>query len=115
MNYYLAGAGLLVALVGAIHSILGQRMIFREPRGRYTGILWATWHLATVLSWGVAAILFWLARQNEATIRSLAPIACAIAVSMAASAALVCIGTHGRHPGWAALLGVAILSYLALT
>ena len=49
-------AGVLCFLLAAVHSILGERMIFQPLRmqkehsamRKYRGILWATWHLVTI-------------------------------------------------------------------
>ena len=60
----LAGASLLAILTGVVHSLLGERLIFRHVRSksvvpslpapplqaRHIRILWATWHLASVLA-----------------------------------------------------------------
>ena len=62
MNKYLAAAGTLAFLVGAIHSVLGERLIFRRMRigtiiptngGKVIGeghvrIIWASWHIVTL-------------------------------------------------------------------
>ena len=59
----LAAAGL--ALVGLVHSVLGEVLVFRTLRThglvptagypvlreRQVRILWASWHLVTVLGW----------------------------------------------------------------
>jgi hypothetical protein len=125
MNKYLAAAGGLAFLVGCVHSILGERMIFRRMRtgsviptngGKVIGeghvrIIWASWHVLTVLGWLLAAALVWLATlpvqlQNQTTLLS------AIATAMLVSSALVLVATKARHPGWAGLLGVAALTWL---
>jgi hypothetical protein len=125
MNQYLIAAGILALIVGAVHSFLGEWLIFRHMRREsrlpssggkplretHARILWATWHIATAMGWGSAAILFWLAQPSSApVIRS--TVTFAIGASMLASAVLVLVGTKGRHPGWAGLLGVAILTAL---
>ncbi|MBI5260081.1 MAG: hypothetical protein HY855_26510 [Burkholderiales bacterium] len=122
MNGYLAAAGGLALIVGAVHSWLGERLIFRrlrrhsfvptegapllrEPQVR---ILWATWHVATALGWGIGGALLWLSQPSPGL--PLHPAALlALAAGMVASAALVLVGTRGQHPGWAGLLGVGVL------
>lgn len=66
----LAAAGL--ALVGLIHSVLGEVLVFRTLRThglvptagypvlreRQVRILWASWHLVTVLGWALSALLW---------------------------------------------------------
>ena len=73
MNSYFIAAAVLAFLVGLVHSILGERLIFRRLReGRvvpthggtllgegHVRILWASWHVLTVFGWGIAAILLW--------------------------------------------------------
>lgn len=125
MNSYFIAAAILAFLVGLGHSVLGEVMIFarlrqggliptngggllRESNVR---ILWASWHLLTVLGWGMAAILLVLAIPVPQWVGQ-PIIAQAIALSMLLGSALVAIGTNGRHPGWIGLLGVAVLVWL---
>jgi hypothetical protein len=74
-------------------------------------ILWASWHVLTVLGWCVATILWWLAQESSLS-QSHEFVARAIAAAMLVSAAFVFVGTKGKHPGWAGLLGVAVLVFL---
>ncbi len=128
MNAYLAAAGILCLLIGLIHTVLGEVMIFqrlRRPgalvpteggtalRERHVRILWASWHLATVFGWCIAAALAWLAQPGQARLAASFP-AWAIAVSLLAGACLVLVGTKGRHPGWLGLLAAAALVWLAI-
>lgn len=121
MNTWLAVATALAALTGVVHSVFGEILIFRRlPRDaagnplqwRSLGVLWATWHIASVMGWALAAVLWQLATTAE-------PLALhaytlnAIAVAYGASGLLVLIGTRGRHPGWVALGAVAALILLA--
>ena len=124
MNKYLAAAGALAFIVGLVHSILGETMIFRRLRTkgvipksgsnaigeRHVRIIWASWHIVTIFGWLIAAGLVWLAAlpvplQSQATLLS------AIASAMIVSSLLVLIATKARHPGWAGLLGVAALTW----
>lgn len=123
MNPYLIAAGVLALIVGVVHSFLGERLIFRRMRTQglvpteggqslhtaHVRILWATWHIATAMGWGMAAMLFWLAQPSSAPLVPSA-FTLSVLVSMLASSALVLVGTQGRHPGWIGLLGVAILT-----
>ena len=125
MNSYLMAAGVLAFIVGLVHSVLGEVLIFRGLRSRgivptdggqllqerHVRILWASWHVLTVLGWCVATILWWLA-QDSSRSQSHVFVARAIAAAMLVSAALVFVGTKGKHPGWAGLLGVAVLIFL---
>ncbi|MEQ1613558.1 MAG: hypothetical protein ABL904_12455 [Hyphomicrobiaceae bacterium] len=125
MNCFFTAAAILAFLVGLFHSVLGEVMIFasfrqgglipsngggllRESNVR---ILWASWHLLTVLGWGMAVILLALAMPGLQS-PAQAIIVPAIALSMLLGSALVAIGTKARHPGWIGLLGVAVLVWL---
>jgi hypothetical protein len=118
-------AALLIA-TGVVHSFLGERLIFRHLRqgtlvpqigapplqARNIRILWATWHLASVMGWGFAAILWGMAAAPEAQVHSL--VLKAVSGATAMGAMLVLFGTRGRHPGWVALGGVAASAWAAL-
>jgi len=77
---------------------------------RHVRILWASWHILTVLGWCAAAIL-WCLAQNFPGSPSHHFVARAIAVAMSVSAAMVFVSTKAKHPGWVGLLGVAILVF----
>lgn len=120
MNAWLMLAAALMTLTGLVHSLLGEQLIFRRMRRgtlvpafggdllqeRNVRILWATWHLASVLGWGVAAALLLLADPASAgpATRGLVHI---LALASAIGALLVMVSTRGRHPGWIALSAVA--------
>lgn len=121
---YLA-AGLIAAVTGVAHSVLGERLIFRHLRAsglvptrgapplreRHIRILWATWHLGSVFGWALAGMLLRLA---FAPTLSPAMVATGAAAAYLGGALLVLVGTKGRHPGWIALLAVALLTWLAV-
>lgn len=128
MNAWLAGAAALVFTIGLVHSVLGERRIFRHlrragivPTGGapvlrdfQTRILWASWHLVTVLAWALAALLLWLA-QPAARAASGGVVEQICIAALVASAGLVLWSNRGRHPAWIALLAAAALvlrSYL---
>ena len=119
-------AALLAVVTGLVHSVLGERLIFRHLRdtslvpsrpapplqARHVRILWATWHLASVLAWALAGLLWALARNPGAPLPAdLVLSVCA--AGFLAGAVLVLVGTRGRHPGWIALAIVAGLSMAA--
>jgi hypothetical protein len=120
MNTYFFAAGLLLILIGLVHSILGEKLIFRRMRQGgfipthggpalrepHVRILWATWHVVSVLGFGFAALLLWLAQPAQAQLAQ-AFIAPTLIATLAASSALVLIGTKGKHPGWIGLLAAA--------
>lgn len=127
MNAYLTTAAGLAILIGVVHSVLGERLVFSRLRQGslvptqggtllregHVRILWATWHIVTLLGWALAAALLLLAAEP-----SLSPLHIAllqvIALTMAASGLLVLVGTKARHPGWIGLLGAAVLTWLGL-
>ena len=116
----LAAAGL--ALVGAVHSVMGEILVFRTlrtrgvvPTGGYpvlrehqVRILWGTWHLVTVLGWALSALLWRLASAPVET-NLAAWMADVAGAATLASGLLVFYATDGRHPAWAALLVIATL------
>lgn len=122
MNLFFVAAALLLVVVGAIHSVFGERWIFRRMRVAaiiptnggsvlrepHVRILWATWHLVTILGVCIALALGWMAVPHHLQmVGQAAPLA--IIGAMLASALLVYIATLGKHMGWAGLLGVALL------
>jgi hypothetical protein len=126
MNAYFIAAAALAFIVGLAHSVLGEILIFcrmRKPGrliptdggtlllGSNVRILWASWHVLTVLGWGMAAMLVWLSLPAARAVGD-GVIEHAIAVSMLAGSVLVLIATKARHPGWIGLLGVAVLVWL---
>lgn len=132
MQTTLVAAAALTFAIGAIHSTLGEVLIFRRLRERrpaparaatddapalrerHHGILWATWHVVTVFGWAFAAILLALADAHDTatTTASLrAAVTTTTAAAMSAAAVLVLIGTKGRHPAWLGLFGVAALVF----
>lgn len=127
MNLYLATAAGLATVIGVVHSLLGERLVFsrmrqgqwiptnggnvlREPHVR---ILWAGWHALIALGLAMAAALWLLAAERvlSGLHQSLLNI---IAVGMVASAALVFFGTKARHPGWIDLLALAAFVWLGI-
>jgi len=127
MNWPFAIAGFLTVIVAAVHSFLGERWVFsrirqlsivptnggnilREPHVR---ILWATWHVVSVLGLAISACLFLLAVAPVPR-QVVQFVGVAVAVGMFASSALVFIGTRARHVGWVGLLAVSVLSVWGL-
>ena len=130
MNTYLLAAAVLTFFVGFIHSVLGEVMVFsRLRKGHWVPnnggnflhhghvrILWASWHVLTVLGWLVgwlvAAMLWTLATEPGGGMRSF--LLQAIIVATFVSSAMVLYATKARHRGWVGLLGVEVLTYPGL-
>ena len=121
MNHLFVSAAALAIATGLAHTILGEVLIFRRLRRGtlvptwggdvlrepHVHILWASWHLPTLLGWCLAAMLVELAaRPGDALASSLAGLIC---VGLAACGLTVLVGTRGRHPGWLAMLLIAAL------
>lgn len=127
MNTYLASAALLAFVVGLVHSVLGEVMIFSRMRQGlvvptnggslllrpHVRILWASWHVLTIFGWSLAAVLLLLA--IEPSIGNLrASLLQVVGVAVLLGSVVVCYATRARHPGWLGLLGVAVLVWLGL-
>ncbi|WP_031371828.1 hypothetical protein [Lysobacter antibioticus] len=114
-------AAILAAVTGAVHSVLGEILIFRHLRDgtlvpalpapplrvRNVRIIWATWHLATLFGWAFAGVLLQLALGHPMSAQLAIS---AIVFAYLGGAVLVLVGTKGRHPGWVALAAVAALT-----
>ena len=126
MQAWYFAAGVLAAVTGVVHSVLGERLIFRHLRqgsvvptgdapplrSRHVRILWATWHIGSVFGWAFAGVLFQLASApGDQALRPL--LVSAIVFGYLGSSMLVLVGTKGRHTGWIALLLVAVMVWLA--
>jgi len=123
MNWYFTTAGMLTFAIGLVHSLLGERLIFRRLRldefiptqgGQllrepHVRILWASWHLVTVMGWCIAVLLFWMTLPS-ARHQVPAIVVQTVVVTMLVSSLLVFAGTKGKHLGWAGLLAVAVLT-----
>ena len=80
MNPFFAVAAALLVIIGLVHSVLGELLVFRRMRPRgivpadggkllrsaHVRILWASWHIVTVLGWSIAVLLWWLAQPANA-------------------------------------------------
>lgn len=127
INTYLAVAGGLAVLVGIVHSMLGELLIFSGlrqggvvPTGTASGlaerqvrILWATWHLPTIFSFLIGAILIRFA-ISPAQLEGHRFVVQGIIVAVGLSSFLVLIATRGKHPGWIGLLAIATTAWLGL-
>jgi hypothetical protein len=125
MNTYFLIAGILCFILGLVHSILGEILIFNSKRNkgkivpskssvglkeRHLRIIWATWHLASIFGWCIGAIFIKISlMQNELNQNFVEMIIQSSFYTMLVGALLVLIGTKGKHPGWIILLLIAIL------
>jgi hypothetical protein len=125
MNTWLAAASVLTSLVAIGHSVIGEWVIFRGLRTSgvvptqvpglrafEVRILWASWHVVTLLGLLLAWLMWGWAAPQPAVLASTHALP-AIALTFTASAVLVAYATRGRHPAWIALLLVAALTVLA--
>ncbi len=122
MNVMLLVAGLLSALIGIAHSVLGEKLVLGPlfDRGDVPKLLGSTtfarrtlrftWHLTTVLLLGIGAIV---------TTLSPAPIGLqsawilqVLAVTFGVCSLLSLIGARGKHFSWWVFLLIAVLLFL---
>jgi len=125
MNIYFLIAGILCFILGIVHSILGELLIFNSKRNpssivpskksadlkeRHIRIIWATWHLTTIFGWCLGVILVKISlNQNELNTEIIRLIAQSTIYAMIAGSILVLIATKERHPGWIILLIIGTL------
>jgi hypothetical protein len=128
MNYYLLSAGLLCFILGILHSVLGEILIFKTKKTgkniiptivtsylkeRHLRIIWASWHLVSFFGWCIGGLLIKIAIQpNELSNDLKHFIICLTSFSMFCAALLVGISTKGKHLGWIVLVTIGILSLL---
>lgn len=127
MNSYFVAAGVLAFVIGLVHSVLGERLVFRRMRAKgfiptnggqvlrepHVRILWASWHVVTVLGWCIAVALLWLAHPSNAQLVQ-STVSKAIVAALLGSSVLVLVGTKGRHIGWMGLLTAALLVVIGM-
>lgn len=125
MNIYFLIAGILCFVLGLVHSILGEYMIFKTKRNkgklvptkvgtelkeRHLRIIWATWHLASFFGWCIGTFLVKIAlNQGKSGAEFVDFIINPTILTMLAASLLVLAGTKGKHPGWIVLLLIGIL------
>ncbi|OKY27469.1 MULTISPECIES: hypothetical protein [Thalassotalea] len=123
----LIAAGIFAILLGVIHSILGEWLIFKKLRhntivptqggtvlaARQIRIIWASWHLVTLFGWSLGAILWTIAFASSSHVDVIAITTNVIAVIMFCSALLVLFATKGKHPGWVVLTLISVLTMLS--
>ncbi|MCW8985796.1 MAG: hypothetical protein OQK55_10665 [Thermoanaerobaculales bacterium] len=119
MNVMLLAAGLLSALIGIAHSVLGEKLVLGPliRRGDLPRLLGSrtfarrtlrfAWHLTTVLLLGIGAAVIALSPetldpQSACTIRVLA-------ITFAVCSLLSLIGARAKHFSWWVFLIIAVL------
>ena len=124
MNPYFVAAASTAFVVGLVHSVLGEILIFRRLRlrglvptkggnvlhERHVRIIWATWHIVTVFGWCLGAVLLRLSLPAGSS-GSAVFIEQAIVLAALAASALVLFGTRAKHPGWIGLLVMALCTW----
>ena len=128
MNTYILIAGILCFLLGIVHSILGEHLIFNNKRNkgnlvpsvestalkeRHLRIIWATWHLASVFGWCIGALLVKISMEHDLlnSDTKVFVVQC-IMFTMGLGSLLIFIGTKGKHPGWIVLLLIGFMLLL---
>lgn len=118
--WQIAAAVLLLA-TAAVHSWLGEKLIFARWRDhrifaagtdahlaqRHLRILQPTWHIVSLFAGALAVVILTLPREIAHLSSALAYIACIFAIL--SSGLAVGLSTHWRHPGWFALVLVSLL------
>jgi di/tricarboxylate transporter len=128
MNIYILIAGILCIILGLVHSILGEFLIFKNKRKignlvptkankelpeRHLRIIWATWHLSTFFGWCIGALLIKIAlNQNKFDSELIGFMINSTIITMFSAALLVLLVTKGKHPGWIVLLLIVALLIL---
>ncbi len=115
MNYLLITAASLCFALGILHSVLGERTILGPlfERGQLPKLFGSeeftqqtlrfTWHVTTVLLWGLAGILGLLAAGSPGR---LLPVMCWM---FAVCAAVTLVQTRGKHFSWVVFAVIAVL------
>jgi len=130
MNAYLLAASIITVLLLSVHSILGEILIFnriRKPgkiiptkRADRLGewhfrIIWACWHIMTVMGFGVAAIIYTFSSAEDLqTSVTKIFILKVFTVLFFISGIIILIGTKGKHAGWFFMLLIAVLIYIGI-
>ena len=122
VDVYLLIAGCLAIVLGIIHSILGEYLIFRHLREsnvfsddgksklqkRYLSTLWSTWHLVTLFGWGFGASLIVLSFP-ELPEKAINDLLLVVGATFFISSIYWLFGTKGKHPAWVVLAIIALM------
>jgi hypothetical protein len=124
MNILVFSAAILTFLLGAVHSFLGEKLIFNRMRTKgivpteghellkayQVRIIWASWHLVTVFGWGIGAIFLFYSLPLDVAFEEI--VIDISFYSVCLGALLVFCATKGKHLGWAVLLVIGLLLLL---
>ncbi|MBC3757860.1 hypothetical protein H7U19_05550 [Hyunsoonleella sp. SJ7] len=130
MNQYLFIAGTLCLILGLVHSILGEFLIFKnlkksnkiiptiatsKLKERHLRIIWATWHLTSLFGWCIGVLLIKIGTmQTEISVGMTQFMIACITITMLSASFLVFIATKGKHLGWIVLLIIGITPILGM-
>ena len=124
----LTTAAAILVLLGLVHSVLGEHLVFRRATG-LVGVpevgfppilgqpqspmptLRACWHILTVLAFGFAVMLARFGAQ-DALGESERFVVRAMAAALLCSGVVIGVGTRGKHFGWMGFFAVAALCWL---
>lgn len=116
MNSFLVAAASIAIITAMAHSILGESLLIgpllrRDDLPALIGdkllakrTLRFVWHLPSIAWLGIAALL--LMAPAPSVLRVLAATALA-------SGVVTALISRGKHPGWIAFVGIAVLTWLA--
>ena len=119
MNVMLLVAGLLSALIGIAHSVLGEKLVLgplfrREDLPKLLGsttfarqTLRFTWHLTTVLLLGIGAVVVDLSLSPPVSTSTC--VIQVLAATFTVCSLLSLIGARAKHFSWWVFLIIAVL------
>lgn len=119
-------AGIFAIILGVIHSILGEYLIFHRMRengmiptnggtilaDRQVRIIWASWHLVSLFGWALGAMLLWIDGSLIIDRVTSNWLLTTVAITMLVGSVLVLVATKAKHPGWIILAMIAVFSWL---
>jgi len=117
-------AGILVLMLGVIHSALGEVLIFKRLRStdltlasgspalspRHLRALWSTWHLASIFGFGLGLTLLIFTLYPSDAIKLATK---GISITFLVSSLFWGLGTRGKHPAWIVFLIISALSWFS--
>lgn len=124
MNYYLLVSGILMVVMGIVHSIVGEKKIIGpiqhaeelpKVRGSIRGTkqtLRFAWHVTSVLGWGAGVILFYYATLTAFAADQIFVLK-TLSVTFFICFLVSLIGSRAKHPSWIIFIIVSILTWLS--